>query len=96
MVLPAKGFIADITGVGPLVGVRPLVNQQIVGLGEAPLAEATDELLLGAAADAIDARQLAAEVVGQVGVGRLEVGEEGLRAEVGREEGRTSGVVGQA
>ena len=38
--------MADITGVGPLVGVRPLVDQEVVGLGELSLAVLADVLLL--------------------------------------------------
>ena len=38
VVLPAEGLVADITGVGTLVRVRPLVDQQVVGVGELPLA----------------------------------------------------------
>lgn len=49
MVLAPEGFVADITFVGALVGVRPLVDEQVIGFGELSLAEATDELLLGPA-----------------------------------------------
>lgn len=46
MVLPAKSFAADVAGVGTLVGVRPLVYQQIVGLGELTIAVFANKLLL--------------------------------------------------
>lgn len=71
VVLPSKSLIADITSVRPLVGVRPLVNEEIVGLGEATLTEATDELFFRTTRDAIHASQLTAEVVGQMRVLRL-------------------------
>lgn len=47
MVLPPEGLVADIAGVGPLVRVRALVDQQVVGLGEMPAAELAHKLLLG-------------------------------------------------
>lgn len=47
MVLPSERFAADVAGVGPLVGVRPLVDQQIVALGELSVAKFADELLFG-------------------------------------------------
>lgn len=47
VVLPAEGLAADVAGVGTLVGVRPLVDQEVIGLGELPVAELADELLLG-------------------------------------------------
>lgn len=46
MVLPAEGLSAYVARVRPLVGVRPLVNQQVVALGELPIAELADELFL--------------------------------------------------
>lgn len=55
MVLPTEGFIANITSVRPFVGVRPLVNEKVVRLGETTLTETTDELFLWATGDAIDA-----------------------------------------
>ncbi len=45
MVLPAEGFVANVTRVGPLVRVRSLVDQQVIGLGEASLAELADKVL---------------------------------------------------
>ena len=47
VILPSEGFAADIAGVGPLVSVSSLVDQQVVGLGELSVTELTDELLLG-------------------------------------------------
>lgn len=49
MVLSAEGFVAHIARERALVGVRPLVNQQIVRLGELALAVPADELLLRSA-----------------------------------------------
>ena len=48
MILTAEGFAANVARVGPLVRVRPLVDEQIVGFGELAVAELADELLLGA------------------------------------------------
>lgn len=48
MVLSSEGFVADITRVGPLVGVGALVDEQIVRLRELAVAELADELFLGA------------------------------------------------
>ena len=47
MVLTSEALAADVTRVGPLVGVRALVDQQVVRLAEVTRAEATDVLLLG-------------------------------------------------
>ena len=47
MVLSAEALVADVTRVRSLVGVRPLVNEQVVRLAEVTRAEATDVLLLG-------------------------------------------------
>ena len=47
VILAPEGFAADIAGVGPLVSVSSLVDQQVVRLGELSVAELTDELLLG-------------------------------------------------
>jgi len=47
VVLSPESFVANVAGVGSLVRVRSLVNQQVVGLGEAALAVLADELLLG-------------------------------------------------
>ena len=46
MVLSAKGFPADVARVRSLVRVRPLVDQQVVTLGELPVAELANETLL--------------------------------------------------
>ena len=46
VVLPSEGFSTDVTGVGSLVRVRSLVDQQVVALGELPVAEFADEPLL--------------------------------------------------
>lgn len=48
MVLPPESLSADVARVGTLIGVSPLVDQQVVGLGELPVAVLADELLLGA------------------------------------------------
>lgn len=47
VVLPPEGFVADVTGVGPLVRVRPLMDKEVVGLGEVAATELADKLLLG-------------------------------------------------
>ena len=48
VVLAPERLAADVARVGPLVRVRALVDQQVVGLGELAAAELADELLLGA------------------------------------------------
>jgi len=47
VVLPSEGLATYVTRIGTLVGVRPLVDQQIVALGELSTAEFTNKLLLG-------------------------------------------------
>ena len=47
MVLSAERFATDITGIGPLICVSPLVDEEIVTLGEVSVAIFADELLLG-------------------------------------------------
>ena len=46
VVLAAEGLPTDVTRVGPLVCVGPLVDQQVVRLGEVTPTETTDELFL--------------------------------------------------
>lgn len=46
MILPAERFPADVARVRPLVGVRSLVYEQVVALGELSVAELADELFL--------------------------------------------------
>ena len=43
MVLASEGFSTDITGVGSLVSVRPLVDKQVVGFGKLTITEFTDK-----------------------------------------------------
>jgi len=50
MILPPEGLAANVAGIGPLVRVGSLVDEQIVGLGELPVAVLADELLLWATA----------------------------------------------
>jgi hypothetical protein len=57
MILSAEGLSANVARVGPLVGVGPLVDEQIVGLGELAVAELADELLLGAGSAAGSAEE---------------------------------------
>lgn len=45
MVLPSKSLVTNITGVGPFVCVGPLVDQEVVGLGEMPAAELANKFL---------------------------------------------------
>ena len=52
MILASEGFAADIAGVGPLVRVSSLVDQQVVRLGELSVAKLTNKLLLGFCAGA--------------------------------------------
>jgi len=47
MILTAESLAADIARIGPLIGVRPFVNEQIVRFGELAVAELANELLLG-------------------------------------------------
>ena len=46
MVLSPEALAADVAGVGSLVRVGPLVNEQVVRLGEVSATEPTDVLLL--------------------------------------------------
>lgn len=46
MVLASEGFSTDVTWEGSLVCVCPLVDQEVVGLGEMATTEFTDVLLL--------------------------------------------------
>lgn len=46
MVLPPESFSADIARVRPFISMRPLVDEQIVALGEVSVAVFADELLL--------------------------------------------------
>ncbi len=46
VVLTPKGLATDTTGKGPLIGVSALMDEQVVGLGELPVAELADEPLL--------------------------------------------------
>lgn len=48
MVLSPECFVADFTGVGTLIGVRALVDEEVVALREATLTVLADELLLRA------------------------------------------------
>lgn len=45
MVLSSEGLMANITGVRPLVCVGPLVDEEVVGLGEMPAAELANKFL---------------------------------------------------
>jgi len=49
VVLPSKGLATHITGKGSLIGVSPLMDEQVVGLGKLPVAELADKPLLGLA-----------------------------------------------
>lgn len=46
MVLATEGLAADVAAVGAFVSVGPLVDQQVVALGELSVAVFADELLL--------------------------------------------------
>lgn len=56
VVLPPESLVADVTGVRPLVRVCPLVDKQVVGLGEVAAAELAHKLLLGLGGKAATAR----------------------------------------
>lgn len=47
VILSAEGFSADVAAVGALVGVRSLVDQEVVRLRELPITELADKLLFG-------------------------------------------------
>lgn len=47
VVLPTEGLAADVAGVGPLVRVCPLVDEEVVAFGEVSAAVLADELFLG-------------------------------------------------
>jgi hypothetical protein len=46
VVLPPKGLATHITGKRPLIGVSPLMDEQVVGLGKLSVAKLADEPLL--------------------------------------------------
>lgn len=46
VILSSKGLPTNIARIRPLIGMRPLVDQQIVALRELPVAELADELFL--------------------------------------------------
>jgi hypothetical protein len=46
VVLPSKGLATHITGKWSLICVSPLMDEKVVGLGELPVAEFANELLL--------------------------------------------------
>ena len=46
MILPAEGLPTYVARIRPLIGVRSLVDQQIVALRELPMTELADELFL--------------------------------------------------
>ena len=46
VILTPEALVTDLTGVWSLVGVRALVDEQVVRLGEVTSTEAADELLL--------------------------------------------------
>lgn len=47
VVLSSESLVADITGIWPLICVRPLVDQKIVGFGKMAATELADKLFLG-------------------------------------------------
>jgi len=46
MILPPKSFPANVTGIGPLIRVRSLMDKQIVTFGEMAMTVFANELLL--------------------------------------------------
>ena len=58
MVLPPEGLAAYVAGVGPLVRVGSLVNQQVVGLGELSVTELANKLLFWFSAGGSGQRRL--------------------------------------
>lgn len=47
VVLSSEGFVADVAGVGSLVCVGPLVDEEVVGLCEMPAAKLANKFLFG-------------------------------------------------
>ena len=47
VVLPPKGLATHITGKWPLIRMGPLMDEQVVGLSELPVAELANEPFLG-------------------------------------------------
>ena len=88
VVLPPEGLAADVTREGPLVRVRPLVDQQVVALAELALAVLADVALLGPGgllAEQLWSEQRLAEVAEQLRVQqqlRLPGGSQQLRRQV--------------
>lgn len=56
VVLPSEGLVADITGIRPLICVRPLMDQKVVGLGKMAATELADKLFLGLGRQSASAR----------------------------------------
>lgn len=46
VVLPAESLVTNIARVRPFIRMSPFVNEQVVGLGEPPLAELAHKLFL--------------------------------------------------
>ena len=93
MVLPSEGLPADVAGVGPLICVRPLVDQQVITLGELPVAELADELLLRTGSSTRRSHDPPAQRAG-VEVGRGAGRKEGAGRPIrvaGRRRGRSGG-----
>lgn len=47
VILSSEGLVANVTRVGPFIGVGSFMDQKVVGLGEVPATEFTHKLLLG-------------------------------------------------
>lgn len=47
VILSSEGLVADIAGVRPLICMRPLVDQEVVGFREMSATKLADEFLLG-------------------------------------------------
>lgn len=56
VVLSSEGLVADITGVWPLIRVRPLMDQKVVGFGKMAATELADKLFLGLRGQSASAR----------------------------------------
>jgi hypothetical protein len=86
VVLPSKGLATHITWKGPLIGVSTLMDEQVVGLGELPVAELADKPLLrlcnGSTLLLVLQHVLKNQVGREVGGGR---GRRRRRRQIGRE-----------
>lgn len=70
MVLSSESLVANITGVGPLVCVGPLVDEEVVGLCEMSAAELANKFLFSLGWEPAPSRFSVRGQLAQLGNGR--------------------------